>query len=42
LKNFDPEIANSGQGLHGINANNQRAWYFPTQKTITFGLNVQF
>ncbi len=42
LKNFDPEIANSAQGAQGINGNNQRAWYFPTQKAITFGLNIQF
>ena len=40
LKNFDPEIANSGIAITG--QNNQRAWYFPTQKAITFGLNIQF
>ena len=30
LKNFDPEVS---QG---------RGWYYPTQKSVTLGLNVQF
>ena len=43
LKNFDPEIAtNSGGYAGGSSSNTNRGWYFPTQKAITFGLNVQF
>lgn len=30
LKNFDPEVSNN------------RGWYFPTQKAITAGLDIQF
>jgi TonB-linked SusC/RagA family outer membrane protein len=30
LKNFDPELSNN------------RGWYFPTQKSITAGLHIQF
>ncbi|HVY74050.1 MAG TPA: SusC/RagA family TonB-linked outer membrane protein, partial [Puia sp.] len=37
LKNFDPEVA-----TNNITGNTTRGWYFPTQKAITFGLNIQF
>ncbi len=30
IKNFDPEVSNN------------RAWYFPTQKVVTFGAKIQF
>jgi len=36
LKNFDPEVATNNTGNTG------RGWYFPTQKAVTIGLNVQF
>ena len=36
LKNFDPEIATNETG------NTSRGWYFPTQKVISLGLNIQF
>lgn len=36
LKNFDPEVATNNTGNTG------RGWYFPTQKAITFGLDIQF
>ncbi|MFT4093903.1 MAG: TonB-dependent receptor [Niabella sp.] len=37
LKNFDPEVATNAVG-----GNTGRGWYFPTQKVVTFGVNVLF
>ena len=37
IKNFDPEVATNNS-----TGNTSRGWYFPTQKVISFGLNIQF
>lgn len=37
IKNFDPEVATNNSS-----GNTSRGWYFPTQKVISIGLNVQF